>query len=197
MIKPDLNPDGHPIVPKLVMVDAIVTLEGQEGHLSSMDVEFLNHIEECYCAYGACDCRIYPFSCTINPKKEPPTGSDILSALGATKFKSQHIANLGTPTIPYPGYHPGTDNDEIHTDPAEQAIFSKEDDGDYTEELHKSLRERVVDNRLYYVLLHEDPKQYGEDWFSEWVVLFGVGVSKESGNLLGVLTHQLCHNYCD
>ena len=197
-IEPIIAPHRHPLSKHFVFNGKIVTFAEDQQPVNQADSAFLNSIEKCFCYYGACDCRIYSFTCSIGPHKHLPTARQVLDALGAASFKSEHIANLDTVSIPHPGYHPDTDNDEIHTDAEGQSIFStEEEEGDHTEQLHAALKEQVVDGHLYYVLLHDAPEQHGEFWFSEWVVLFAVGISKASGNLIGILTHQACHNYCD
>ena len=55
----------------------------------------------------------------------------------------------------------------------------------------------VLEGQLYYVLAHDKPERYGEDEFSNFVLLFAVGVSPATGNLVGAVTHQVCHNLCD
>lgn len=197
VIEPTIAPRRHPLSKHFSVDGNTVTFAGDQHSGNEADTAFLNSIGECFCAYGACDCRIYPFTCSIGPYEHLPTARHILEALGATSFKSEHIADLDRSSIPHPGYHPGTANDEIHTDPHEQSIFSNERTGHYTEQLHAALRQRVVDGHLYYVLLHDVRERHGDHWFSEWVVLFAVGISKTSGNLIGILTHQACHNYCD
>jgi hypothetical protein len=36
-----------------------------------------------------------------------------------------------------------------------------------------------------------------EVWFSRYVILFAVGLSPNGERVLGVVTHQVCHNLCD
>ncbi|MCY7323706.1 MAG: hypothetical protein LH660_18365 [Phormidesmis sp. CAN_BIN36] len=93
-------------------------------------------------------------------------------------------------SIPFPGYHPGTDNDEIHTDFAEQHIFEHEDGKDEFTGVHGALKRFVADGQMWYVLLHTTPVQYERCWFSEYVILFAVGRSTWGNRLLGVITHQ-------
>ncbi|NLF51893.1 MAG: hypothetical protein GX577_12220 [Leptolinea sp.] len=178
---------------------------------SQADVVFLRGLPRTRCWYGACDCDLHPIIVSTERKfTELPLASEVLKALRARDFKSSHIANLDAQSIPYPGYHPDTDNDEIHTDSEEQSIFCRMEDlqhreGEIDPEYspddsfywHQELRKYVWDGHLYYVLLHEEPENHGEFAFSEWVILFAVGVSKKTGNLVGAVTHQACHNFCD
>lgn len=214
-IEPVIEHRRHPLSRTLVLASGVVTF-ADEPHLpDAADAQFLLSIEDCFCAYGADDCAIYPFTCAFTHGGRLPTCRQVLDAVAPRWFSSEHIGDLDVSSIPYPGYQPGTKNDEIHTDPSEQAMFSKEGDNAYTERLHAELRRRVVDGHLYYVLLHDSPLVYDEtvlDYvareeakrpredgaaFSDYVVLFALGVSRESGNIIGILTHQVCHNYCD
>jgi hypothetical protein len=109
--------------------------------------------------------------------------------LKAREFESEHIATLGVTKIPWPGYHPHTVNDEIHTDFARQHVFDSEETDDFSG-THGELR-RYVEGGLWYVLLHAGCRP------SNYVVLFVVGGSPHGERLLGVVTHQVCHNLCD
>ena len=192
MIQPKMAPDRNPLEAPLVLADGIAVLSGQVG---AEDREFLSGLgpKGVEIAFGAVDCLIYPFTCRFEGR-EGPTAARVLEAVGARWFQSQHIADLNQLDLPYTGYKPGTKNDEIHTDPDGQQIFSKDAGEDAaTFELHLKLRSHVVDERLFYVLLHDKP----EDGFSLWVTLFAIGVSPASGNLVGIVTHQMCHNFCD
>src|SRR5262249_44465270 len=108
------------------------------------------------------------------------------------------------------GYNPGdghgTDNDEIHNDFAGQYIFQKETEGseeDVVDEFsgtHGLLKQYVVDRKLWYVLLHTKPRRYEEYpdiQVSHYAILFAVGQSPNGDRLVGVVTHQVCHNLCD
>jgi hypothetical protein len=50
---------------------------------------------------------------------------------------------------------------------------------------------------MWYVLMHITPEEYGGSFFSSYVVLFAVGHSLTGNRLIGVVTHQVCHNLCD
>jgi hypothetical protein len=146
---------------------------------------------ECY--YGAASYALYPFLCEYSGKSHSPTAAEVLAALRVKRFRSEHIRTLNVYELPFPGYRPGTDNDEIHTEFAEQNIFRHERPED--EELGPNgvLKRYVVGERVSYVLLH--------DWRRHRkgpiVSLFAVGRSPHGGRLIGVITHQMCHNLCD
>jgi len=170
------------------------------------DLRLLCELELGECAYGAGSVPVHPFICELRPQRGPLTGGDVLKALTARDFRSRYIQNLELTRIPYPGYHPGdgtgTDNDEIHNDFSGQYIFPKEDE-DSDEEVdefsgtHGVLKRSVVDGQLWYVLLHITTEQVAEFLFSSYVILFAVGRSLNGDRLLGVVTHQVCHNLCD
>jgi uncharacterized protein (TIGR02996 family) len=152
------------------------------------------------CSYGAASCDVYPFLCELPANRRPLFASDVLSALKASDFRSQHIPALDVPAVAYPGYHPGTENDEIHTDFDGQYLFAKryEDIGgdqagpiDERSDNHGVLKRHVGGGQLWYVLLHTR-----EEW-GRYVILFAVGASPHGKRLVGVATHQVCHNLCD
>lgn len=196
-ISPPIDLERNPLTDHLVLVEGVVTLKGQESLVAaSADRNFLNTFDDCFCAYGACDCPIYPFTCSYEGLI-PPTARQVLNSLRPRWFSSEHIESLDHSELPYAGYRPMTENDEIHTDSEGQAIFSKEVESSYTQKLHRELLAYVVNSRLFYVLLHDRPESQGEFEFSTWVTLFAVGISPSSNNLVGVVTHQSCHNFCD
>jgi uncharacterized protein (TIGR02996 family) len=180
----------------------------QEG--LAQDLGFLYQLQPGACEYGSASCPVHPFLCELEAGRRPLTGADVLRALKVADFRSQHIQALDAPAIPYPGYHPGTDNDEIHNDPAGQCLFprpedvpeeSSEDEAEglaARQAVHDALRSAVVGGQLWYVLLHSrvglpaDGLDRGP-----WVVLFAVGRSLRGDRLLGVVSHQMCHNLCD
>jgi uncharacterized protein (TIGR02996 family) len=174
------------------------------------DLGFLCHLQLGTCEYGAASCPVHPFLCELDVGHRPLTGADVLRALKASDFRSQHIQTLAASAIPYPGYHPGTENDEIHNDPDGQCLFPRPEDVPemgYEDEaegaaarqaVHDALRGAVVDGQLWYVLLHSRanlPAEY--EGRGGWVILFAVGRSPRGNRLLGVVSHQLCHNLCD
>jgi hypothetical protein len=112
----------------------------------------------------------------------------IVTVLGSARI----IDVLDATRIAHPGYHPYSDNDEIHNDFPEQHIFesesASEDDG-----ARGALKRYVQGGQLWYVLLH--PTRH--DGLCEFVFLFAVGCSPDGGRLIGVVTHQVCHNLCD
>lgn len=181
----------------------VITFQSQFGsnypldiHLAE-EIDLLTKLELSDCYYGAAACPVFPFICEYLSGNEPLTGTTVLTALKPQNFRSEHIKNLDAAVIPFPGYHPGTDNDEIHTDFPKQNIFEYEDNGDELAGTHGAIKRFVVDGRIWYVLLHTTPEQYEEYWFSRYVILFAVGLSPQGNRLLGVVTHQVCHNLCD
>src|SRR5262249_34529355 len=67
------------------------------------------------CAYGSGSYAMSPFLCELPTARRPLFASDVLAALRPRAFRSEHVSTLEAAAIPYPGYHPGQ-NDEIHTD---------------------------------------------------------------------------------
>jgi hypothetical protein len=183
-----------------------VTLESAVPHLSTDvslpgDLAALERIPFGQCAYGAASYPLRRFTVPFDGG-ERPTGAEVLAALEVRAFGSDHLATLDTATLPFPGYRPGTRNDEIHTDPAQQHLFTRPThEREYGEPLGASelasrqaleaLKAEVA-GPLYFVLLHEDDGQE-----CQLVVLFAVGKSKRAKRLIGVVTQQVCHNLCD
>jgi uncharacterized protein (TIGR02996 family) len=208
----ELQPDELPFVERIGTRGRIITFEsafrdGKNcGQGLERDLRFLSELELSQCEYGASTCPVHPFARELTKGKRPLTGVDVLAALHARDFRSRYIEALDASTIPFPGYHPGdgsgTDNDEIHNDFAGQYVFRKTDE-DSDEEVdevsgtHGALKRFVVDGKLWYVVLHTTPKQEGESRFSRYVILFVVGKSPNGDRLVGVVTHQTCHNLCD
>jgi uncharacterized protein (TIGR02996 family) len=208
----ECRPEELPFAERIGTRGAVVTFESdfRDGRTFDQglmrDLRFLCNLEIGECAYGAATCPAHPFICELKTHRRPLTGSDVLAALRPSGFRSNYIQNLAATHIPYPGYHPGdgsgTDNDEIHNDFTGQHIFQKQDE-DHDEEvsefdgIHGELKRFVADGRLWYVLLHTTPEQVEEFRFSRYVVLFGIGLSPNGERLLGVVTHQVCHNLCD
>lgn len=207
-----MDTNTYPLDKKIVLREGIAGFDSQIQSIptSSADCVFLSSISWVNCAYGACACQIYPFICTPEqPFKYVPTAAEVLSELHATNFQSEHISNFDTTQIPYLGYQPYTKNDEIHTDPDKQYIFTHEvpdeDEGDgedvdefeTSRDSHKVLRGYVLNQHLYYVLIHDKPQEYDGYMYSNFVLLFALGVSSATGNLVGVVSNQVCHNLCD
>jgi hypothetical protein len=151
-----------------------------------------------------------PFLCDLQSTTRPLTARDVLTTLRARTFRSAHIRDLDATQVPFPGYCPsggrGVDNDEIHTDFFHQHMFCSKNDDEYAEPsdaitpssgVHGLLQSHVVDSKLWYVLLHSTPKEYDGSLFSDYVMLFAVGLSRNGDRLLGAITHQVCHNLCD
>ena len=207
----DTPPEDFPLGERIVLRDSIAFFESQPSVDADIrhDTEFLAKLPSTLCYYGARDCQLYPFICVPeSPYRDLPYASVVLRDLRADNFRSEHIKNLDTISIPYPGYAPGTENDEIHTETGEQAIFQKTDDLEKDDDgnaipphksllWHSELQSYVLNSHIYYVLLHTKPYKYEDCELSDIVILFAVGVSPQTGNLVGAVTHQVCHNYCD
>jgi uncharacterized protein (TIGR02996 family) len=170
------------------------------------DLSFLCQLELTECAYGAASCPIHPFVCEVPTEQRPLTGTEVLRALKSSNFCSRHISNLDATNVPFPGYHPGdgtgVQNDEIHNDFANQYIFPKEDEEtqeriDDNDGTHGLVKRAVVGGQLWYVVRHTVPQPQDEFLFSNYVILFAVGLSLLGNRLIGVVTHQVCHNLCD
>jgi len=161
------------------------------------DADFLAALDLDDCYYGAASHPVYPFVCELVDAAIPPTGSDILKAVQAKHFQSEHIASLDATYIPFPGYHPHTENDEIHNDFGEQNVFANEDGVGEFDGAHGALKRYVVDGRLWYVLLHIAPTMLEDFKFRQFVILFVLGKSPHASRCVGVVTHQVCHNLCD
>lgn len=175
------------------------------------DLRLLLQFPPGMCEYGAADCPVHPFICELSLGHRPLTGAAVLGALHVAEFRSEHILSLDELTIPYPGYYPRTENDEIHTDPTRQYIFPNPADTSETYEddesardsavrdsVHQALRGAVTGGTLWYVLLHcrVNLPAGGMDR-GPWVVLFAVGQSLRGDRLIGVVSYQMCHNLCD
>jgi uncharacterized protein (TIGR02996 family) len=172
------------------------------------DLRLLHGLRLRVCYYGAASCPVHPFICEVETTRRLMTGADVLGALKAREFRSQYIRALDVTTIPFPGYHPGTDNDEIHSDPAGQHLFPAGDDvwGESADadaavdedDGHDALRGYADGGQLWYVLLHSRTPDVTEGMDRHgWVILFAVGKSPHGQRLIGAVSHQLCHNLCD
>ena len=203
-IMPPLAPHRRPLRRPLVITNGIVTSVDDHSYSTGPDAEFLASLAGGLVAYGATDVPIYPYTCELHSAGQIPTGREVLRSLGVARFCSTQTADLDATSMPYPGYTPSVssgpepDNDQIHTDPEGQHLFlTDEDNGGIPDDRHQRLKSHVIDGHLTYVLIHEPREQHDDFWFSEWVMLFAVGVSPVTGNLIGVVGHQVCHNLCD
>ena len=207
----------YPLDEAIFLSSGIAAFESQLDRISSeeSDVEFLSSLPRMEVYYGAQTPEIYPFLVIPSEAIQSlPTARNVLHLLKASSFESEHIENLDEASLPFPGYHPNTKNDEIHSDGNEQNLFAKdppdEDElenlkydesalsaGNESRNYHQRLRDYVLDQHLYYVLVHTVPQKHGDYEFSDYVILFAVGVSPGTGNLVGVVSYQVCHNLCD
>ncbi len=205
----DMESDAYPLNEKIVLRSGVAVFESHLPSIptSSPDCGFLSNIVFGNCFYGASDFPIYPFICAQKrPLTNLPNAAEVLAALHIANFQSEHITSLDSTQIAYPGYHPNTKNDEIHTDPDKQNMFCRTEDQDADDEgdsdsvsqnSHAALCSYVLNNHLFYILIHDKPKPYDEFMFSDLVLLFALGVSPATGNLVGAVTCQVCHNLCD
>jgi uncharacterized protein (TIGR02996 family) len=206
-------PSHLPFTEAIGMRGRIITFASQfRGERSwqpnvANDLQLLCELELDRCFYGAAHTLVHPFICELRPKRGPLTGADVIAALKARNFRSRYIRNLDAQRIAYPGYHPGDGkgfhNDDIHNDFSAQAIFENQSTNQEVNQFsgtHGVLKRSVVDGQLWYALLHTTPQQVdGFDGvlYSNYVILFAVGRSLHGDRLLGVVTHQVCHNLCD
>jgi uncharacterized protein (TIGR02996 family) len=192
---------------------AVITFESdfRDGkacdHGLMQDLRFLSQLKLDECYYGAASCPVHPFICQLKPKTGPLTAADVIFALKVKDFRSEHIQTLEATSIPYPGYHPGTENDEIHNDFTKQKIFrhqgdeevdNEDDEGDgntIAESSYEIFVRYVGSQHVWYALLHGEP--IAEGGLPRYVVLFAIAQSPFGDRLLGVVTHQVCHNLCD
>lgn len=145
--------------------------------------------------------------CEMPLIERPLTGTDVLDAIKPKRFHNPYIKDLTATRISWPGYHPGDSerglyNDEIHNDFSKQHIFENADEVtqapvNETNGTHGQLKNAVSDGKLWYVLLHTALIRYKDQLFGNMVILFAVGKSKHGDRLIGVVTHQVCHNLCD
>jgi uncharacterized protein (TIGR02996 family) len=190
---------GHPFTQTVGLRGCVVVFSSQyyrppewsEGLLTDLSVLASVDWELCGCAYGASTPNMHTFLCDLQTKRDPLRASDVLKAIKAADFQSEHIRELSRTSIPYPGYHPYTVNDEIHTDFAGQYMFEHDTEGDEDAGTHGALKQYVTGGRLWYVLLHTGGRP------CSMVTLLAVGRSPHGNRLVGAITSQVCHNLCD
>lgn len=188
------------------------------------DIVFLKSLDlPQYVAFGAADMPIHLFITEVSNDNPLNTFQNVLDSLRPKHFASEHIKDLNVTQGPHPGYHPGTMNDEIHTDFGNQIFFRtatdiidewadqwREQNGgedppdppreisnvDYsTRGAHGKLKAYVANNRIWYVNLHTTKTV---DGFSDMVIIFAIGVSpSDPHRLVGLISSQVCHNLCD
>jgi hypothetical protein len=193
----NLVPNQWPLTEPLLLVHGLATFASEPSLADSEDAAFLRTLSLDRCHYGACDCTVYPFQCTLPRHWKTATGREVLAAMKPKDFRSEHIATLDTTAIPAPGYQPGTENDEIHNDFPQQYVFPHDGDIDEFAGTHGAIKRYVSDNRLWYILLHTTRYREGDFTVSDFVVLFVVGKSPHGDRCVGVVTSQACHNLCD
>ncbi|QDV80033.1 hypothetical protein [Botrimarina mediterranea] len=195
-----------PLSESLVLRDGIATFESQFETGIPSDVEslcaVLRSLDGLTCYGGASDFPLHPMLIELRDGSRLRTGREALAALMPRHFESEHVVSLDADYIPYPGYRPGTKNDEIHSDPTEQYIFANELDGENDPQrsmtLHAKLRNVAEEGRLWYVLLHTAPTRLSDGFeFREFVYLVAIGKAPGKPIAFGVVTTQVCHNLCD
>lgn len=191
---PEDLPFTEPIGTRGWLVTFASHFRGASAHERELqqDIEILTRLDLGSCRYGATDAPVLPFLCELRAGRTPLTGVDVIAGLNARNFRSEHIPTLRSTRIAYPGYHPHTENDEIHNDFAKQRIFEKESATE-SDGAHGTLKRYLEGGQLWYVLLH--PTRH--EGICDFVFLFAVGHSPHGGRLVGVVTHQVCHNLCD
>jgi hypothetical protein len=192
-----LEPHQWPLKEPLVLLNGVASFASEPNLADSEEAAFLRGLSLDRCFYGACDCTVYPFLCSLPTRRKSPTGREVLDAVKPNDFRSEHIATLDTTVIPAPGYQPGTENDEIHNDFRQQYVFTHEPDVEELAGTHGALKRYVAENRLWYILLHTTRYREGEFTVSDFVVLFVVGKAPNGNRCIGVVTSQACHNLCD
>ncbi len=188
---------GHPFTQTIGLRGCVVVFASQycrgddwnEGLLA--DLSLLAAMEWGSCAYGAASPNMYGFLCDVRIKRDPMRASEVLKAIKAADFQSEHILELNRTSIPFPGYQPYTVNDEIHTDFASQYLFEHDSEEAEDAGTHGALKRYVTGGRLWYVLLHTGGRP------CSMVTLLAVGRSPHGNRLVGAITSQVCHNLCD
>jgi hypothetical protein len=197
--------DDSPLGDTIVLRNCLASFASEEAPRDEIGA-CIKNVRWRTCAYGARSNPVFPFYASIKGANKLLLASDVLNSLKAIRFKSDYIKDLECENIDFPGYHSGAaNNDEIHNDDTKQNVFAIEEDSiDAPEsfENHKYLKGLVDGGKLWYVLLHpvkhkhvDDTGSYG--YFCEMVCLFAVGKSLVDDCLIGVVTHQVCHNLCD
>jgi len=187
---------GHPFTEPIGLRGQLAVFESQYRTAEAWgtglleDIQFLVRAGWDECAYGAASCPTFGFACELPFGAAPLTARKVLTTIKAANFRSEHIPNLDVTESKYPGYHPNTMNDEVHTDFAEQYMFSREP-GDVEDISTRGLKSYVSDGRLWYVLLHVGEKPGAE------VTLLAVGRSPDGKRLVGAITSQMCHSLCE
>jgi len=168
------------------------------------------------CHYGNPQVGMSPF--TAEPAVRPhsaglPTAAEVLADLLVNNFAGLPGVALDSVDPPFvPKADPMvTGADQIHTNGIKQYMFCTEPVevvpyGVQEEDLPgmqasidalDALRSYVVDRHVYFVVVHTPLVGQEEFPFPNLVLLWAVGVSPASGNLVGAWGVQFCHNLCD
>jgi hypothetical protein len=192
------NPQSFPFTERLGFRGSVATFDRQVAPTPpyEQDAAFLASLQFGVMPSGDSDFPIHPFIAPLYTDKEVLTAADVLQALHVSHFRSQHITDLNATTIAYPGYKPRTLNDEIHSDYQYCGIF--EGKSDPRSGPHGNILARVYREAMWYVLLHIAPYDHSDGIpISEFVFLFAVGRSLRGPHLIGAISCQFCHNFCD
>lgn len=154
-----------------------------------LDEKIVSEIAVGECFYGSTTSYLKPYIREIPTSLSniwPLTAKHVLQAMGLEKWASIHIKDLNKTFLKYPGYHPHTINDEIHTEVEHNYIVPRSGDS----ENFKALKQYVRDGIVWFVLYHTDEVK-------REVHLYAVGRSPFTNCLVGTHATQLCHNLCD
>lgn len=142
-----------------------------------------------------------------------PTPATLIADLKATANFKSDIADLNNDGSrgPLPYVKTGKPTmDEVHEDENEQCqcIFSTPEEleeerfpgHDRSIAVHAALKQYVLNQRVFFVLIHTGRwvnEELPERPMSTDVLVMALGVSGTTGNLVGVIAIQCCHNLCD
>lgn len=192
-----------PLILPLGFKGAVATLESQFSTNAKPDLETARNFcvaiaaAKCgfgQCYYGAADYSIHPFHCESPSTEKICSAQSILNVLSVRDFRSEFVSDLSAYELPSHGYRPSTFNDEIHNDFKEQYMFCNDDapnDGE-----PGVLRRYALNNQLWHVLLHEWVGPTSRDK-GPLVTMFTLAIAPDQRHLVGMVTHQVCHNLCD
>lgn len=170
---------------------------------SKQDLKFLRELHLGLMAYGDVDSQLYRFICVTETRytdERMLTVKDIIRELkNKENFQGQEPQSLEALIIPYPNSN-RLYKDLVDIDPKNQAMFELDIDGDYEEQAkekmarelegYKDLQNYVLHNRLYYVTFHTKEIEDFDSSYREPIYVVTIGVSPNSGNLLGAFAVQ-------
>jgi uncharacterized protein (TIGR02996 family) len=215
--EPGNLPFAEPIGVRGPVVTFASDFRGSDAYSDGLaeDLKFLATLDLEDCHYGAARCPVHPFIGRLDCHSARPTEAEILGALRPLKFdgfadgddfRDQiHQNFLEQHIFPHPDEEvfevvrvvvDGVESDDEEEEEEDEDESNR--DVDETTGVHGALRE-YVGGELWYVLLHTRPVAHeaGGPAFPNDVILFAVGRSPHGDRLVGVVTHQACHNLCD